>query len=96
MFTWSKENQSFEKNINNQLAYRLHYNIINKNNQEVMVLDHIFINPEVKIDLTTELLNQVIDFAKNHQLKIWPLGPISLQYFKNNPELVRNIWYSNT
>lgn len=96
MFNWSKENQSFEKNINNQLAYRLHYNIIDKNNQKVMVLDHIFINPEIKNDLTDSLLTQVIDFAKDNQYKIWPLGPKTLKYFKEHPELVKSVWYSNT
>lgn len=86
MFTWSESDQSFVKYIDGELAYRLHYTIIEKNDQQVMVIDHIMTNPAAKEDLTEQLIITALDFAKSHNYKVWPLGPTIHAYAQEHPD----------
>ncbi|TSO25867.1 N-acetyltransferase [Lactobacillus sp. LL6] len=86
------EKKIFEIKIGDILTSRTDIDLIKKNNQQIWVMNHIFINPtnhdEHEISL---LMEKVINFIKQSGISIWVLDPIAIEYFKKHPEL-NNIW----
>lgn len=82
----------FEIKVDEILTSRTDIDLIEKNNEKIWVMNHIFINPvehdQHEISL---LMKKVIDFVKESNHKIWPLDPIAIEYFKRHSEL-RDIW----
>ncbi|MCZ3622061.1 GNAT family N-acetyltransferase [Lactobacillus mulieris] len=91
MFKHDLKSHNFYLNSNNVPEYRLHYHLI-KNNQ-VMAIDHIFVSPEVKSDLVDELIRFALGYARDNNLKIMPLGPTILAYFKENQASLTDLVY---
>ena len=86
------EKKIFEIKIGDILTSRTDLDLINRNNQQVWVMNHIFINPDQHDEHEISLLMQkVTDFVKESGFPVWVLDPIAIEYFKMHPEL-ENIW----
>lgn len=86
------QEKTFEIKINEVLTSKTDLTLIEKNNEQIWVMNHIFINPNQHSEHEISLLmKKVITFVKESKLKIWPLDPIAIKYFKMHPELA-DMW----
>lgn len=78
---------SFTQKDADQLAAELGALILKKD--QVLVLNHLLINPNFSkqaAQLEEKLVDQAVEFAQKHGLKIWPLGPHARQTFFKRPD----------
>lgn len=82
----------FEIKIGDILTSRTDIDLIKKANQQIWVMNHIFINPtnHDKHEISL-LMKKVTSFVKHSGFSIWVLDPIAIEYFKMHPEL-NDIW----
>lgn len=53
--------------------------------KQVLVLNHIFINPQARTQsrqLSLALVKAALKFAQSKQLQVWPLGPATITAMK--------------
>lgn len=81
------------KNTADILTSRTDLDLIKRSDQEVWLMNHIFINPEQHDQHEISLLmEKVIAFVKETNNPVWPLDPIAIKYFQKHPEL-NKLWY---
>ncbi|WP_308557673.1 hypothetical protein [uncultured Lactobacillus sp.] len=78
---------------NGQITSQTDLDLINRKDETVWVMNHIFLNPDEHDPHELSLLmNQVIKYVQESNKKVWPLDPIAIKYFEKHPEL-NEIWY---
>lgn len=78
---------------NGRITSRTDLDLIERKDETVWVMNHIFLNPDEHDPHELSLLmEQVIDYVKKSGKKIWLLDPIAIKYFEKHPEL-NDIWY---
>lgn len=81
------------KNNDDIITSRTDLDLINRPDQKVWVMNHIFINPDNHNEHEISILmEKVVKFVKESNKQVWPLDPIAIKYFKKHPEL-DDIWY---
>ena len=73
---------------NGQITSQTDLDLINRKDETVWVMNHIFLNPDEHDPHELSLLmNQVIKYVQESNKKVWPLDPIAIKYFEKHPEL---------
>lgn len=81
------------RNEDDIITSRTDLDLITRSDQEVWVMNHIFINPDHHDEHEISILmKKVVAFVKESQKQIWPLDPIAIKYFEKHPEL-KDLWY---
>lgn len=76
-----------------QITSSTDIDLIKRNDGNVWVMNHIFLNPDQHDDHELSLLiNDVISYIKTSSYPLWPLDPIAIKYFEKHPEL-NDLWY---
>ena len=78
---------------NNQISSKTTLTLIKRADTNFWVMNHLFLNPAEhdKHELSL-LLQEVISYVRSTDIKVWPLDPIAIQYFKKHPQL-NDIWH---
>lgn len=67
----------------------------NKDDNDNLVIDHTFVAPNMRgKGIGSELIQQVVKFARDEGRKIDPVCPFALEKFKETPEY-RDVWTNN-
>ena len=81
------------KASNDVLTSETVLDLIDRKDESVWVMNHIFINPDQHDEHEISLLmDEVMEFIKDSNKKIWPLDPIAIIYFEQHSELTK-YWY---
>lgn len=77
----------------NQPSSKTELILIPRQDEEVWVMGHIFLNPDQHAPHElSQLLAQVVDFVQKSGKRLWVLDPLAIQYLYKHPEL-NNLWY---
>lgn len=99
MFDLENPHQFFKTYDNNhELLCHWTMDLITRRDGKVWVMNHLFINPKLKINSqeynlqVNDEMNTLKIFGKKSNYPIWPLDPMVIEYFKKHPDF-HKFWY---
>ncbi|WEV41059.1 hypothetical protein [Lactobacillus sp. ESL0681] len=94
MFNLNDPHQFFELyDDDDVLTCRWTMDKMQRQDGEVWVMNHLFINPQADSNkILTEEMEFILEIAQETKTPIWPLDPMVIDYFNKHDEFSK-IWY---